>query len=210
MDFLLQFIHFVLHLNTHLAELVTQYGTAVYGILFAIVFAETGLVVTPFLPGDSLLFAAGSLSAITVLSPHLLCIVLITACTAGDNLNYWLGRFIGQRLSHSGRFIKPEHLQKTQNFYAEYGGSAILLARFIPIVRTFMPFVAGIARMHYAAFFSLSIFAACVWVLLLVYVGYYFGNLPFIQEHFSSIILGIIGVSVCPVIIKLIKLKFKG
>jgi membrane-associated protein len=209
MDFLLSCVDFVLHLNTHLADLVTQYGLAVYGILFAIVFAETGLVIMPFLPGDSLLFAAGSLSAITILSPHWITLTLILACTLGDNLNYWIGRFVGSRLSQKSRWIKPHHLKKTQDFYAQYGGSAILMARFIPIVRTFMPFVAGIGRMHYAAFFTLSIFAACIWVGLLVYTGFYFGNLPFIQQHFSSIIIGIILVSVSPAVWKLIRLKCK-
>ena len=209
MDFLLSFIHFVLHLNVHLADLVSQYGLAVYGILFAIVFAETGLVVMPFLPGDSLLFAAGSLSAVTILSPHWLALTLILACTCGDNLNYWVGRFIGGHLSQSGRWIKPQHLEKTQEFYAKYGGSAILLARFIPIVRTFMPFVAGIGRMNYAAFATLSIIAAFIWVVLLVYIGFYFGNLPFIQQHFSSIIIGIIVVSLCPVLFKMISLKLQ-
>jgi membrane-associated protein len=209
MDFLLSFIDIVLHLNVHLAELIAQYGLWVYAILFLIVFAETGLVITPFLPGDSLLFAAGSLSAITVLNPHWIVLTLIVACTCGDNLNYWVGRLLGQKLVKSTRWIKPEYLAKTHAFYEKNGGFAILIARFLPIVRTFMPFVAGIASMSYRAFFFLSLLAACIWVMSLVYIGFYFGNLPFIQQHFSTIMIAIIVVSVMPMIIKMIAVKCK-
>ena len=202
---------FVLHVDEHLLELVTQYGTWIYLylILFIIVFCETGLVVTPFLPGDSLLFAAGVLAGTGVMGyPQALIIFLLAGCL-GDAVNYMIGRHVGPAIFRKdSRFIRRKYLLEAHAFYVHHGGKAIVIARFVPIVRTFAPFVAGIALMHPHTFFFYNITGCVLWVGLLVSAGYFLGNLEFVQRHFSLIVYGIILVSVLPVLIGMLKAKF--
>ncbi|MFH2118250.1 MAG: DedA family protein [Candidatus Paceibacterota bacterium] len=195
-------IDFILHIDVHLAELVASYGTLVYAILFGIVFAETGFVVTPFLPGDSLLFAAGALAALGSMNVAIVAGVLFLAAIAGDAANYWIGHFFGQKIIDSPKFpfINKEHIDKAQVFYEKHGGKAIILSRFVPIVRTFAPFVAGVGRMHYERFTLFNIIGGAVWVALFVFAGYFFGNIPSVKHNFSLVILGIIAISVLPII----------
>ncbi len=200
MDFLLQLVDIVLHVDRHLSALAADYGTWTYFILFMIVFCETGLVVTPFLPGDSLLFATGALCGAGVLDPNLAFFLLVAAAFIGDNLNYWIGRRVGPAVfeREKTRFFKKEHLLKAHAFYERHGGKTVILARFVPIVRTFSPFVAGIARMTYAKFLAYSITGAVVWVSIFVYTGYFFGNLPIVKRNFSLAIVAVIIISVLP------------
>jgi len=197
-------IDIVLHLDSHLVELLRDYGFWVYFILFAIVFAETGFVVTPFLPGDALLFAAGALAAVDTsgtLSAPLVCLTLIVAAVAGNTTNYHIGRWIGPpAFSGKYRFLKVEYLQRTEEFFARHGSMTLVLARFVPIVRTCVPFVAGIARMPYARFQGYNVLGALVWVLLLVWAGFFFGNLPVIKNNFGLVTIGIVVVSVLPMV----------
>ncbi len=209
MEMLMQFVQFFLHLDHHLVALVQSYGNWVYLILFLIVFCETGLVVTPFLPGDSLLFAAGALAA-SVLNPWLLFGLFIVAAITGDALNYFVGYWFGEKLVKSKlRLIKPEYMQRTQKFYEKHGGKAVVLSRFIPIVRTFAPFFAGIAKMHYLRFTSYNVLGAFVWVTLFLWGGYLFGNMPVVEHNFSLVVLGIIFVSVLPVVVEFWKARKK-
>lgn len=202
MDFLRGAIDFFLHLDRHLAAIVAQYGTWTYAILAAIVFCETGLVVTPFLPGDSLLFTAGALAALGSLDPVVLNVLLFVAVMAGDNLNYWIGRFIGPRaFSGELRFLRREHLERTRAFFARHGGRTVVLARFVPIVRTFTPFVAGVGAMSYPRFLAYSIGGGAFWVTGFIWTGYFFGNLPAVRANFSLVVLAIIVVSVLPILI---------
>lgn len=204
MALLSSLIDFILHIDVHLTMLVAQYGLWIYGILFLIIFCETGLVVTPFLPGDSLLFVAGTLAATGQMDAHLLVVLLIIAAITGDALNYSIGRLFGERLfsnPHS-RLFKRQHLERTQQFYARHGGKTIIFARFVPIVRTFAPFVAGMGRMHYRHFALFNVIGGIVWVTGFVYAGYYFGNIPVIKQNLELLILGIIFVSVLPGIIE--------
>ncbi len=195
-------IDFFLHLDRHLAQIVAQYGSWTYGILAGILFCETGLVVTPFLPGDSLLFTAGTLAALGSLDPWLLNLVLFLAVLAGDNVNYWIGRFVGPRaFTGDVRWLRREYLERTHAFFQRHGGRTVVLARFVPIVRTFTPFVAGIGAMTYPRFLVYSIGGGAFWVTLLLWVGYRFGNLPAVREHFSLVILAIIVISVLPMVI---------
>ncbi|WP_374334834.1 DedA family protein [Leeia sp.] len=207
MDTIWLLIDFILHVDTHLRELFNQHGVWVYGILFLIVFCETGLVVTPFLPGDSLLFAAGALTVGTTLSPHLLAASLIVAALLGDNVNYALGRWLGQRLfaKPDSRLFRREYLERTHAFFERHGGRAIILARFIPIVRTYIPFTAGAGHMPYRQFLLYSVLGALSWVLLLVYLGHFFGNQPFVRANFSLLVLGIIALSVLPVVVAFVR-----
>lgn len=206
MDLIRQFIDFFLHLDVHLGEIIRNYGTWTYGILFLIIFVETGLVVMPLLPGDSLLFAAGTFAALGDLDPWLLCGLLITAAILGDTVNYWIGKAIGPRaFSGNVRFLKQEYLLKTQQFYEKHGGKTIILARFVPIVRTFAPFVAGVGTMHYPRFLAYNVVGAVVWVTMFVWLGYLFGNIPAVKERFSLVILGIILVSVLPIAVEMLK-----
>lgn len=192
-------IDFVLHIDQHLAELVRDYGVWTNAILFLIVFAETGLVVTPFLPGDSLLFAAGAIAALGSLDVHLLVLLLVVAAILGDTVNYWVGAWMGPRVfSDKIRFLKREHLERTQRFYEKHGGKTIILARFVPIVRTFAPFVAGVGAMNYRRFIVYNVVGALAWVLLFTYAGFFFGNLPAVRKNFTLVILAIIFVSVLP------------
>lgn len=207
MELLLQAVDVLLHVDRYLNTIAADYGTWTYFILFMIVFCETGLVVTPFLPGDSLLFAAGALSGAGVLDPNLIFVLLVAAAFTGDNVNYWIGRRVGPAVferEHT-RFFKKEHLMKAHAFYERHGGKTIILARFVPIVRTFSPFVAGIARMTYTHFLAYSVAGAVIWVSVFVYVGYFFGNLPFIKKNFSVAIVVIILVSIMPGIVEYLR-----
>lgn len=205
MEFLTQFIDLVLHLDKHLALLVQDYGLWIYGILFVIVFAETGLVVFPFLPGDSLLFVAGALAAIGEggMSITTLIVVLTAAAVLGNTVNYQIGRLLGPRVFHweSSRFFNRAALQKTHLFYAQHGGKTLILSRFLPLFRTFAPFVAGIGQMGYVRFTLFNIVGALGWVVSLCLAGYWFGNMPWIKQNLSLVILGIIAVSLLPVAI---------
>ena len=198
-------ISFILHLDSHLAALVASYGLWVYGFLFLIVFLETGLVVTPFLPGDSLLFVAGAMAAVGDFNIWILFIILSAAAILGDTVNYAMGKYFGENVF--SKFIKKEHLAKTQNFFDKYGKKTIILARFVPIVRTFAPFVAGVGKMHYLTFLSFNIIGALVWVSLFTLSGFFFGNLPIVKENLGFIILGIILVSLLPILFEYLKHK---
>ncbi len=201
-----------LHLDRHLAEVLRDYGTWTYLILFAIVFCETGLVVTPFLPGDSLLFAAGALAAVEglgdTLDPLVLFVLLSAAGIVGDTVNYWIGAFVGPRaFSGEIRFLKKEHLDRTHQFYEKYGGKTIIIARFVPIIRTFAPFVAGIGAMNYRRFIVYNVVGAIAWVGLFVFGGYYFGNMEFVKRRFSLVIVAIIVISVMPMVVELVRAR---
>ncbi len=210
MEVVNQLIDFVLHIDKHLGELIIQYGIWSYLILFVIIFAETGFVFTPFLPGDSLLFAAGTFAAIGSFNITLLIIVLALAAIAGDTVNYWIGNYIGPKIFKKDkiRFLKKEHLQRTHEFYERHGGKTIIIARFIPIIRTFAPFVAGIGSMTYLRFISYNIFGGILWVLLFVFTGFYFGNLPFVKSNFSFVIMAIVIISVLPGVYEFIRQKY--
>lgn len=196
----------ILHLDAHLSALIAQYGAWTYGILFLIVFLETGVVVTPFLPGDSLLFATGALAAQGSLNPLYLFLGLSASALVGDNLNYWIGRRIGPAVfNRDGRFLKKAYLDKTHAFYEKHGGKTVILARFVPIVRTFSPFVAGVGAMTYPRFLSYSVVGAIIWTGLFIGLGYFFGNLPFVKHNFHIAIFGIIGVSLLPMLFEYLK-----
>jgi len=213
MDWLSMLSDLFLHLDKHLDAVVGQYGTWVYLLLFAIVFCETGLVVTPFLPGDSLLFAAGSLAAIPMsqLDPHWLFAIFTSAALLGDTVNYWIGRSLGPKVFHfeKSAFFNPEHLQKTHGFFEKYGGKTIIIARFIPIVRTFTPFVAGIGALPYPKFILFSIAGALLWVGVFSYGGYFFGQLPVIKSNLKLMIVGIIVVSLLIPAIEFLKHRLR-
>ncbi len=196
-----------LHLDKHLAEVVQSYGTWTYALLFAIVFLETGLVVTPFLPGDSLLFAAGSFAAIGALDLGLLFLLLSIAAILGDTVNYAIGHYLGPKVFHfpKSRFFNPEHLRRTHVFYEKYGGKTIIIARFVPIVRTFAPFVAGIGAMSYLRFLAYNVVGGLLWVAVCLFGGYFFGNLPFVRENFSVVILAIVLISVMPAVVEYLR-----
>jgi membrane-associated protein len=201
MEFLKQVLDFVLHLDKHLSPIIQEYGAWTYLLLFLIVFCETGLVITPFLPGDSLLFAAGAFAASGSLSIWVLMAILFVAAVLGDTVNYWVGHFLGHRLLNAKRrLIKPEHLAYTHEFYEKYGGKTIIIARFVPIVRTIAPFVAGLGTMSYGRFMSYNIIGGAAWVLICTLAGYLFGNLPFVQENFSLVVLMIIVLSLLPAV----------
>jgi len=192
-------IDLFLHLDVHLNELIVQYGAVTYIILFLVVFAETGFVITPFLPGDSLLFAAGTFAATGSLDVTLLFVLLTTAAIAGDTVNYWIGHYIGPKVfSKETRFIKKKYLERTHNFYEKHGGKTIIIARFVPIIRTFAPFVAGVGAMTYSKFILYNIVGGIVWVVIFVFGGYYFGNIPAVKNNFSLVIIVIIVITVLP------------
>jgi membrane-associated protein len=206
------FIDVVLHLDRHLQWLVANYGMWVYLILFAIIYCETGLVVTPFLPGDSLLFVAGAVAAAGAIDVHTLLAVLVLASFSGDNTNYWIGRFVGPRLfRRSGsRVLNPAHLERTQQFYEKHGGKTVVIARFVPIVRTFAPFVAGMGRMIYPRFLSYSFAGSVLWIGSLIYAGYYFGNLPFVRQNLSFVIIGIVVLSLMPGVVEFLRSRSRS
>lgn len=206
MDLLKDFVDLFLHLDRHLSELIAQFGAWTYVILFLIVFCETGLVILPLLPGDSLLFAAGAFAGLGDLNPWILFVALTVAAIIGDTVNYWIGSWIGPRaFSGNVRFLKKEYLVKTEAFYARHGGKTIILARFVPIVRTFAPFVAGVGTMEYPRFLAYNVVGAVAWVGTFVLGGYLFGNLPAVRENFTLVIMGIIAVSVLPMAIEWLK-----
>jgi len=197
------FIDIILHLDVFLGTFIQQYGFWVYVLLFVIVFLETGLVFTPFLPGDSLLFTAGTFAALGSLDVILVFFVLVVAAILGDSVNYMIGHYIGQRLiEHPSRFFSKKHLERTQHFYDKHGAKTIVLARFVPIVRSFAPFVAGIGRMHYVRFLAYNIIGGVLWVGLFVFGGYFFGNMPFVKDNFSAVIVVIILISLIPMVVE--------
>lgn len=205
----MELINFILHIDKHLAAFVAAHGTGVYGLLFLIVFVETGVVVMPLLPGDSLLFAAGAIAASgSVISPVTLVLLLTAAAIIGDNCNYGIGRLIGPRVyARESRWIKREHLMRTHGFFEKHGPKAIILARFMPIIRTFTPFIAGVGTMSYPRFLAFDIAGGILWVNVGVWAGYFFGDIPFVKQHFSLVILGIVAVSLLPAVIGLLSRK---
>ena len=217
MDLLSQLVDVLLHVDTYLVDLVTRYGIWIYAILFGIVFAETGLVVTPFLPGDSLLFAGGALAATGALDLWVLTVVVTVAAIAGDAVNYVVGRSAGLRMIHLarvdprwGRWINPVYIERAHAFFERHGGKAIVLGRFMPIVRTFVPFVAGVAEMSYPAFALYNVVGALIWVGVCVGAGYVFGNVPIVKDNFSLVAIGIVLVSILPMVIEFIKYRRAG
>lgn len=200
MEFLGQIIDIILHLDRHLSTLVQDFGYWTYFILFFVIFMETGFVITPFLPGDSLLFAAGALAAIGALNPLALFVLLSAAAILGDTINYWIGHFIGLKLfrKEKSRLFRREYLERTHEFYEKYGAETIIIARFVPIVRTFAPFVAGVGRMSYGRFLSYNVIGGILWVAIFVFGGYFFGNVPLVKRNFSLVIVVIILLSLMP------------
>jgi membrane-associated protein len=201
-DMFMRFVDLFLHVDEHLTELVENYQAGTYGILFAIIFAETGLVVTPFLPGDSLLFAAGAIAATGALDVSLLLVFLSVAAILGDAVNYTVGATLGRRISPESRFIKAEYLERTREFYDRHGPKTIVLARFVPIVRTFAPFLAGVGHMSYRQFAVYNIAGALLWIASMTLSGYLFGNLPIVEKYFELVVLGVIAVSLLPLFIE--------
>lgn len=206
-----ELIDFILNIDDHLVALAAQYGTLLYAILFLIVFCETGLVVTPFLPGDSLLFAAGAVAAASqgALNIHLMVAILLAAAIIGDAVNFAIGKYFGAKLfaNPDSKLFRREYLDKTHAFYAKYGGKTIILARFVPIVRTFAPFVAGMGKMDYARFIRYNIIGALAWVLSLTYLGYWFGNMPVVKDNFGIVVIAIIVISVLPMVWELVQAR---
>ncbi|HDD56060.1 MAG TPA: DedA family protein [Chloroflexi bacterium] len=201
-------IDFILHMDVHLNEIISNYGTWTYGILFFVIFIETGLVVTPFLPGDSLLFAAGTFAALGSLNPFYLFGLLALAAVLGDTVNYSIGAFIGERaFSGDIKFLKKEHLDRTQEFYEKHGGKTIILARFIPIIRTFAPFVAGVGTMKYSRFIAYNVVGGIAWVAIFTFMGYFFGNIPFVKKNFELVIFAIIFISFIPPVLEVFKAR---
>jgi membrane-associated protein len=210
MSLLHSFVDLFVHLDVHLADVIAQYGVVTYAILFVIIFCETGLVVTPFLPGDSLLFAAGAFAALGSLNMVVLVVLLWLAAVLGDTVNYHLGKMIGPRVFKENRwFLNHEKLMAAERFYEVHGNKAILFARFVPIIRTLAPFVAGVGRMDYSKFIFWNIFGGTLWVLLCLFAGFFFGNIPFVKEHFTVVILGIIAVSLLPPVYHAIREKLR-
>ena len=205
--FIGQLIDFILHIDDHLLEMVNQYGSLVYIVLFIIVFAETGLVVTPILPGDSLLFAAGALAAgAKKLDVTLLIILFFVAAVLGNTVNYAIGRYFGPRIFQiKSRWIKMEYLERTKAFYDKYGATAVVLSRFVPIFRSFVPFVAGVGQMAWGKYMAYTVFSAAIWVVPITLLGYWFGNVPIVKENFSLVVLGVVGVSLLPILYQAVK-----
>lgn len=207
MDWLLSAFDVVTHLSRYLVEWTALYGAWIYGILFVVVFAETGLVVTPFLPGDSLLFIAGSIAAVGSLDVHLLVLVMFTAAVLGNTVNYEVGRYFGKRffVKQDSRWLNPQHIERTHAFFERWGGLAVVLARFIPFMRTYVPFVAGMGAMSRMSYVGYTLFGAAAWVGALTYLGYFFGNIPWVKSNQGFLAIGIILLSILPVVIGLIK-----
>lgn len=213
MELIKHFTDIVMHLDKHLGAVIQEHGALTYLMLFCIIFCETGFVVTPFLPGDSLLFAAGALAASTgKLNVLWLFFMLAFAAILGDTVNYWVGHFIGPKVFHfeSTRFFKKEHLERTHSFYEKYGAKTIILARFIPIIRTFAPFVAGIGSMTYMRFISYNVIGGIAWIALFTFGGFKFGNLPVVKHNFTFVLLGIIFLSILPAVIEIARHKMKS
>jgi membrane-associated protein len=208
MDLLRSVIDLFLHLDQHLSRIIADYGVWTHLILFLIVFAETGLVVTPFLPGDSLLFAAGTFAALGSLDLWLLVVLLIAAAILGDTVNYWVGAWVGPRaFSGNVKFLRKDYLDRTHAFYEKHGGKTVILARFVPIIRTFAPFVAGVGAMSYPKFIMYNVVGAVLWVGLFVPAGYFFGNIPTVRKNFTLVILAIIAISVLPIALEAIRAR---
>ena len=209
MEFISVIIDFILHIDQHLIELAAQYGTWIYAILFLIIFCETGLVVTPFLPGDSLLFAAGGIAAIGEMNIHVMVLLLITSAIIGDAVNFMIGKYFGAKLfaNPDSKIFKRSYLDKTHKFYEKYGGKTIIIARFVPIVRTFAPFVAGMANMHYGRFIRYNVIGAVLWVVLFSYAGYFFANIPVVKNNLGLVLGAIIVISVLPGVIEVLRAK---
>jgi membrane-associated protein len=211
MGFLPDLLEILLHLDKHLLDLCTQYGVWVYAILFIIIFCETGLVVTPFLPGDSLLFAVGSLAAIQALDLTLSIVLLILAAVLGDTVNYWIGDYVGPKVFHqeNSRLMNKEYLLRTHRFYEKHGGKTIIIARFLPIIRTFAPFVAGIGSMTYRRFIAFNVVGGTLWVLVFVPAGYFFGSVPFVKDNFSLVIIALVLIPGIPSVVEVIRMQLK-
>ncbi len=211
MEILLQFWDIIAHIDRHLAALLQEYGVWIYALLFVIIFCETGLVVTPFLPGDSLLFVAGTLWAVSDMNVHLLVVLLVIAAILGDAVNYSVGRYLGPRAFQweDSRFFNRRALLRTHEFYERYGGKTIVIARFVPFIRTFAPFVAGIGTMTYSKFAFYNVSGALLWVVSLTYAGYFFGNIPVIRNNLTVVIFGIIGLSLLPIVVEFYKMKLR-
>ncbi len=199
MEIIKLLIDMLLHMDEYMAQIINQFGALTYALLFVVIFIETGLVITPFLPGDSLLFAAGTFAALGDLNPWYLFGLLAVAAVLGDTVNYWIGHRVGER-AYNTKWIKREYLDRTHAFFQKHGGKTIFLARFVPIVRTFAPFVAGMGEMSYGYFISYNVFGGIVWVGLFVFLGYFFGNIPFVRSNFEVVIIGIVIVSVLPAV----------
>ena len=211
MEFILSILQFFIHIDAHLSQIIQEYGIWTYVILFAIIFAETGFVVTPFLPGDSLIFAAATFAGLGLLNPWLLFGLLALAGILGDSVNYAIGHTIGPRVFREDvRFLKREYLDRTHAFYEKYGGKTIILARFIPIIRTFAPFVAGVGAMTYPRFVLFNVIGGLLWVALFTALGYFFGNIPTVQRNFTLVILGIVFISLLPPIVEFLRQRGKG
>lgn len=208
MDILLNFVDIFIHIDEYLAQIINDYGTLTYLLLFVVIFMETGFVVTPFLPGDSLLFAAGALAATTILDPWIVVVLMSIAAVGGDFVNYHIGNWIGPR-AYTGeiKLIKKEYIEKTHAFFEKHGGKTIFLARFVPIVRTFAPFVAGVGNMSYGYFFKYNFIGGITWVTAFTFLGYFFGELPFVQHNFEYVIIAIVLISVIPMIVEYINHK---
>jgi len=204
-------IDFIFHIDTRLGEIIVNYGVLSYGILFGIIFAETGLVFLPLLPGDSLLFAAGAFAAIGSFNIYLLLGLLFVAAFLGDTVNYWIGHFFGQKIIDNPKipFINQKYIDQTQEFYKKHGGKTIFLARFVPIIRTFAPFVAGVAKMHYGDFIKYNLTGGFVWVFGFTLLGFFFGNIPVVKDNFSIVVLAIVLLSVAPMVYEVVKAKIK-
>jgi len=211
MDFIQDFFEIILHLDKHLFDLCTAYGAWVYAILFVVVFCETGLVVTPFLPGDSLLFAVGSLAAINALDLTTSIVLLILAAILGDTVNYWIGDYVGPKVFHQekSRFLNKEYLLRTHQFYEKHGGKTIIIARFLPIIRTFAPFVAGIGSMTYRRFLLFNVVGGVLWVLLFVPAGYFFGSVPIVKNNFSLVIIALVLIPGIPAAVEVIRMQIR-
>lgn len=207
----MEIIDFILHINEYIGTFINEYGNFIYVILFLIIFCETGLVFLPFLPGDSLIFAAGAFAAIGELNIFLLWILIVIAAILGDTVNYEIGKHFGKKILNNKKLtiIKKENLQKAEDLVAKYGGAAVFIARFMPIIRTIVPFVVGIGQLHYPKFIKFNALGGIIWVTLFIIIGYLFGNIPAVKDHFTLIILAIIFLSLLPIIIAFIKNKLK-